>query len=706
MPGYLDMTLARETRASRWHAFAFFLLTSLIVLSYSNSFQASWHLDDYHNIVQNPRLKIDDLNLDSIRNSFYASQDKGLYLGQSLYRPVACLTFGLNWFAGGDRVWGYHLVNVAIHIAAAYFLYLTIGLLLSTGQGRLENDVDRHFVALLGAVLWAVNPIQTQAVSYIVQRMASLSAMFYVAAVYAYLRMRTARTQGGQLLSACSCASCFLLALGSKENAALLPASLVLIEFIFFQDLGNPKIRKMFWGGAALSLVAVVGLGLWAWHFGALKEYLSYSQRPFSLSERLLTQPRVLVLYLSQIIYPAPTRLSIEHDVAVSTSWVDPWTTLPSILVVVALIGLGFLRVHRQPLLSFAILFYFLNHLIESTIIPLELVFEHRNYLPSFFLFAPLALALRRGLNCYQSRRSSMRYILTAGLSLWIIGLGSATYIRNMAWADEQTLWEDAMQKAPQSARPVHNLAWGHFERIGRSDIALELYRRAFDLRSPSRTQKAMTLNNMAGIYYSWGNYSKAIDLWERAAALAPEVELLEFRLALSLAKHGNLQSASERMDTILAKRPHMADYNYLKGSILLKQGRLESSLAFYRKAFRSSPHNPKAARQLGIVLAHMNHPDRAEMFFARALAGKPDDPKSLVWVALINAGRDKVELGKYTERIVSLVTFDQLVMQLEDVPLSFLPQKQTLIGFLEGKIASAPFSASGTKNTHLILAD
>jgi tetratricopeptide (TPR) repeat protein len=686
------MKLIDEKCSACRHGFALFLLTSLLLLTYSNSFQASWHLDDYHNIVDNPRLKVHDLNLDSIRNTFYSSHDQGRYLAKSLYRPVACLTFGLNWFAGGDRVWGYHLVNVGIHIAAACFLYQTLFLLLSFGRSRLENESDRYFVALLGAVLWAVNPIQTQAVTYVVQRMASLSAMFCIVSIYWYIKARTHRSLAVRILSGALCGLCFLLAAGSKENAALLPASLVLIEFIFFQDLNHSKIRKIFWGGAALSFIAVIVIGAWAWHAGVLQGYLNYDQRPFSLSERALTQPRVLIHYLSQLLYPAPTRLSIEHDVVVSTSLLYPLTTLPSILLVAALVGLGFYLMPRKPFLSFAILFYFLNHLIESSIIPLELVFEHRNYLPSMFLFAPLALALKWAINHYRSRRSPMSYVLISAMVLWIVGLGSGTFIRNMAWADEQTLWEDAMQKAPLSARPVHNLAWGYFERIGRNDIALELYRRALKLGNHSIVQKAMIQNNMAGIHYLRGDYATAIDLWQQASTQAPTVELLEFRLALTEAKAGNLQTASERIDTLLAKQPDKADYNFLKGSVLLKQGRVESSLEFYRNAYRRSPQNAKAARQLGIVFAQMQRLDRAAMFFERSLADNPSDTKSLVWLAIINLTRDNAKGQKSADRLMSNLTLDQIraqLDQLDDPRLFFGSQKQALQALLADKLAS-----------------
>ena len=183
--------------------------------------------------------------------------------------------------------------------------------------------------------------------------------------------------------------------------------------------------------------------------------------------QRLMTEPRIVVFYLSQIFYPIISRYSIEHDIAVSTSLLDPWSTLPGIILVLVLIGIGLSQMRKRPILSFAILFFFLNHVIESSIIPLELVFEHRNYLPSLFLFLPVAVAIKWLLDYYKKRNRSLAVILVAFVTILLILLGTGTYTRNRVWLTERTLWEDAAKKAPGSNRPLHNLAWAYYERIG-----------------------------------------------------------------------------------------------------------------------------------------------------------------------------------------------------------------------------------------------
>ncbi len=391
---------------------AFALLFFLVFLIYSNTFQASWHLDDYHNILNNPRLKIENLQPQSIIQTFYASFDRGQYSKSKIYRPVACLTFALNWYFGQDNPFGYHLINIAIHFSTAFLLFLTILTLFESPNLRRKYKGSEYFIALLAAVLWAINPIQTQAVTYIVQRMASMAAMFYIAGIFFYLKARLDDSRSARILFYLGCCLAFIFALGSKENAVLLPISLILVEFIFFQDLSRPHTRRAFFAIIAGGAIVIGVVGALLFINGNPLGVLSYSHRPFTPLQRLLTEPRIVFFYLSQIFYPVATRLSIEHDISVSTSIMDPWSTIPSLIAVFLLIGIGLWQMRKRPVLSFAILFFFLNHAVESTIIGLELAFEHRNYLPSLFLFFPVAMGLKWLLDFYRDKKSLMHHVL------------------------------------------------------------------------------------------------------------------------------------------------------------------------------------------------------------------------------------------------------------------------------------------------------
>ena len=164
---------------------ALLLLLALIFLVYSNTFNASWHMDDFPNITQNSRLHLKKLGADEIAATFFANPVPGR--SNQIYRPVACLTFALNWYFGQQDVRGYHIVNISIHLLTAFFLYLTVLSVFETPNLKNRFSGNQQFIAFLTAALWAVNPVQTQAVDYIVQRMTILAALFYLLGIYLYI---------------------------------------------------------------------------------------------------------------------------------------------------------------------------------------------------------------------------------------------------------------------------------------------------------------------------------------------------------------------------------------------------------------------------------------------------------------------------------------------------------------------------------------
>lgn len=669
---------------------ALLLLALLIFFIYSNTFYASWHLDDYHNITQNPRLKIRNFTPESLSKTFYAAHDRGLYLGNTLYRPIPCLSFALNWYFGESNLFGYHLVNIIIHFLTAFMLFLTILSLFNSPNLKNKYQDSAYFIALFSAVIWAVNPLQTQAVTYVVQRMASMAAMFYILGMYFYIKGRLNRFRINQIFCYLGSFLGFTLAVASKENAVIFPFALILVEIVFFQDLSRSRIRKAFlWAMFAGSILLILAGVLILFH-GVPQWFLeTYEGRLFTPLQRLMTEPRVLIFYLSQLFYPVPTRLSIEHDISVSTSLLHPWTTLPSIIIVVMLIVFGFLQLRKQPLLSFAILFFFLNHLIESTIIGLELVFEHRNYLPSMFLFLPVAASFKRLLDYYRNQKRSMYLILITFLTLVVMGFGIGTYIRNMAWATEESLWTDATEKAPESSRACHNLAWGYFELTGQYDMAMDLYPRCLQLKPHSKYHKALTLNNMASICFKRKDFEKAAELWEKAFNNHPKLEFLRYRLAMALASKGDLGPASAHLDDLISKRPTKADYNFLKGSILLKQQRYQEALPYLRKVLKQKPDSIKAMTKLGMAFHHMKDYRRAELFFKNAHSRDPEDIAVLLWLIEINLKTDdRIESGRYMNKLLSLHDVNSVVSGINNVATGMpLSSKELLIHEIASKL-------------------
>jgi tetratricopeptide (TPR) repeat protein len=654
-----------------------------ICLIYSNTLNSAWQLDDYHNITENPAVQLSSLDKDSIIKSIYAAPTK-----ENLYRPVAYLTFGLNWYFGQDEVSGYRIVNIVVHIFTAVFLFFTVLLLFQTSRLKKWDQKNAYFIALLSASLWAVHPIQIQAVTYIVQRMASMAALFYIIGILCYLKARTVSCKRSQLLFVLLCAISYLLAMGSKNNAILLPASLLLLEFLFFQDLTQKRTQKLavtvFLGIA----VAISIIGVFLFLDGNPEKIVKgYENRPFTIFERILTQPRIILFYLSQIFYPVASRFSITHDVMYSTSFFTPWTTLPSIVIVLLFLAVALWRIKKNPILSFAILFYFGNHAIESSIIPLEMIFEHRNYLPSFFLFVPVSIGIKKAFDHYYTAQKPMYYFLIFSVCVVLIGVGTSTYIRNWDWRSAKSIWEDAMQKAPNSARPLHNLAWGYYAPTGQLDKAIELYERALRLQGNQVAFKLPIYNNLANIHYSeLQDYEKAIEYSRKAIDILPDHGKANFLLCRSLSKLGHYQSALARLSFLIKNYPKNMEYTFLQGNILLKTNKFEEALSCFQKCLKTVPGNYKYLMGVGLGLTQMGYHKRGYWYLKQAWQVRDKEGELLIALAdnRIKAGQIE-QAEKWIKRLVNKIgpdTIETFIKESAQDPLG-VPAEYDKIGDL-----------------------
>lgn len=634
---------------------AFILLLFIIIPIYSNTYNASWHLDDEPNIENNSKLHIDNLMPSTLYRTFFA------YPGDSkaLYRPLPCLTFALNWYFSQDDPTGFHIVNIVIHILTAFFLFITCIALFRTPalKGRYPDQAV-YFISLLSAVLWAVNPVQTQAVTYIVQRMAAMAAMFYILALYFYIQARTCQTPHRRILLYFGCLFSFLCALGSKENAATFMLVLPAVEIAFFQHskLSKSKtaVYRLVTGISIFLLLLIIAI----YSKGDLYNLIGeYGHRYFSPMERVLTEFRILIFHLSQLIYPLPQRLSIAHDIPISTSLLEPWTTLPAILSVFILIAIAIVFIKKRPIIGFAILFFFTNHLVESTVIQLELIFEHRNYLPSAFLFLPVALGFWQLLNHYTDNSPFMHTVLVIFMTLSIGLLSMGTYIRNWDWLNERTLWQDAMLKAPKHARPPNviaiDLAWGKNRTPINRQRGLYLLKKSMALYKPSKYLEAGILGNIAMIYFQQGDFENAVQYYRRAMAVDPHIKKIRYDMASMFALMQRWDDANAHLDFLLDKVKDRADWLNLKGLILLWQNQPQHALSYLRPALYLAPEKPPIWLNIGVALTMIGEYPNGRWFLNRARQLAPDDV--ITFFSLIEnrvRGRDLRSAAYFADRL------------------------------------------------------
>ncbi|CAK8714460.1 Tetratricopeptide repeat-containing protein [Candidatus Electronema halotolerans] len=606
----------------------FLLFFSIVVLSYSNSLNTTWQFDDAPNILNNSKLHVSELTFQQLSATLRAHPA----IPNKIYRPLPCLTLGLNWYFGQDNVFGYHVVNLAIHILTGWFLFLTLHLLLRIYYKK-KRYPPQFFAAaaLLATLFWALAPIQTQAVTYIVQRMAAMAAMFSIIAIYAYLRGKTA-DQGKKYLWFVLCLVSFCAALGSKENAVLLPASLLLLELSFFYHRISKKYIIFILLIAAATFTTGFffirhGLDISSFHVSKLFSFLDgYDKRSFTLKERLLTEPRIVLMYFSQIVLPNVQRLSIEHDIVLSTSLFSPWTTLPAILTIFLAVSSSLFFLKKHPLFCFPVLFFFLNHTVESTIVPLELMFEHRNYLPSLFLFLPVGIVVAHIL--YSTPQQPVFRQITAILctSLFLIISGHATYTRNQAWATEESLWTDAVRKAPNSSRVAHNLGMRYLQ-SSQYQHAYHYFnlslKNAENSPTPETTKK-ISLSGMGSVSYMLGRYQQALMFFDECLDIDKKDEACLKNKVLSLLDLGYPEKALPAAHKLTVEYPTYPAYQYLAALSAYRVGDIDTSLQRLQKIVKQGLNNHEGMYLTGILLAKSGAYKNSLLFLQRAIRLSP----------------------------------------------------------------------------------
>ena len=636
-----NLTPESHLSARRKNVFAILAIIILVLSVYSNTFNASWHFDDDQNIQKNTPLHLNEIKWDKIKGTFFAFPNAA----GKLYRPVVCLSLAANYYFGKLNVFGYHVVNISIHIIASIFLFLLIYNTLNLPLLKDKYGTDSYFIAFLATLLWAINPVQTQAVTYIVQRMASMAGMFYIMSMYFYLKGRTSQTNRLKAAHFIMCLTCALFAFGSKENTAMLPFSIFLFDLLLIKGITKENIRKNAWVFLALILIplalAVILKGP-SILFDPVTSLSAYGNRPFTLMQRLLTEPRIILFYISLLLYPMPIRLSICHDIDISQNLIDPPMTLIAISLIVLVLFVTVIKCKKWPFICYCIMFFFLNHLIEGSVFPLELIFEHRNYIPSMLFFVPIAILLSRGIRHF-SYRKTMKLIMISFVVLLIIGIGNSTFLRNFVWKTEGTLWADAVEKAPELIRPHLNLG-NFYSSVDMTENAIAEYKTAILKNSSvNKTDKYLNYYNIGLEHQHMGNYDKALRYYQVTESNYPSHADTHNNKAIILVKKGLLKEA-ERAFRLAIKydvNSIIAQRNF--ALLLLKDNRLDEAIEHLERSYIISPNDAQTLAGLGYAYRATGSNGRAFFLFDKSLHLKNHDPKVRLYLAEIyyRSGRD-----------------------------------------------------------------
>ena len=578
------------------------LLALTVIFIYGRTLSGPFIFDDRNNILENPHIRISQINLHNLASAAFDSPSHG--------RPVANISFALNYYIHRYNVVGFHTVNVIIHIINGILLYFFVQTTFRTPALR-SRYAHYKWIAFFTAAIWLVHPLQTQSVSYIVQRMNSLAAMFYILSFLCYAQLRLKPQKRSKRWWLFGCILSGILGLGTKQNTATLPFFLLLYEWYFFRDLSLKWLKDHLALLAGLllllTIVGLIFLGLEPLD----KIWAGYAVRSFTPVQRLLTEMRVVIFYIGLFFWPHPSRLNLDHDFALSYSLTDPMTTLFSMLAIALLLVLAAAMAKNQRMISFGILWFLGNLVIESSIFALEIIFEHRLYLPSMMCSLMVVLLVDRW-----AKPVWLKPLIVCALT---IVFAAWAYERNQVWSDRITIWEDCVKKSPHKARPYNNLGAALAD-DGQYSKAIEQYHKALQINPYYPKAYA----NLGFALAKQGKVEESIAQFLKASQLQPgDYETLS-NLGVTLIMQKRYAEAIKYLSEAVELNPYFAKAHNNLGVALNREGRAEEAIDHYSTALKLDPEYAEAYNNLGVALANQGRYEEAISQFSAALKINP----------------------------------------------------------------------------------
>lgn len=572
------------------NVFALSFICLLGVAVYGHTLHVPWYLDDIAAIVEN--RTIHDLPT-AISQTFSGT------------RGIADLTFAFNYHFTGTEVVGYHLVNILVHLITACLVFLIFKRIFR----------DRELLALAGALIFVAHPLQTQAVTYIVQRMTSLAALFFFLAIYLFILFREhSQSRSLRWLYYALALLSGALAIFTKQNTAVLPLALLLLDRYFLQNTqpltlqrsalyASPFALAPLWLGVQFLLLPMAsGSGLE--NIGGMPDLVHLrNNTPLNY---LVTQFSVVFIYLRFLIFPYGQALDYDVPIVTELLTLQNATALLGILVLFA--AAIFLR-RRNPWISAGILWIFLGLAVESTLIPLDPVFEHRIYI-SMFGFAMVVLAAIMKL--------PQRIAIASGLVI-IAALSILTWQRNNLWNDPVAFAEDNLRRAPMSERVHLDLANAYMKN-NRISEAQQLYERALEINP----DYVLIHINLSRVYAAQKDYQKGVDILLEGLRRNPNHFRLHNNLAVLYNDLGKPFEALAHLQKGVALEPYNARVHFNLAIAYERIGRREEAIAHYRQSIALDPSEPMAYFNLGLVQYRMGEMQPALQSFMKALELNP----------------------------------------------------------------------------------
>lgn len=648
----------------KYHLLAVLTIIVLSVIVYSNTFNVPFHYDDRPVIVENPNIK-DFNNISDI-------------LFHNPFRPILSLSFALNYYFNKLNPFGYHVVNLIFHILNGLLIYILILLTLSNSSTGFETSSTIPFqISFFVSLIFSLHPIQTESVTYISSRSEVMCTSFYLLSIIFFLKfLKSAKIKIlfylGSLIS-------FLISLGIKEIAITLPVTLMLFEYLFLSKKSQATktlpdfLRKKWYHFFFLLIIPVIFIirYLILGAFGHPKFHRS-------LFPHFLTQSHVIINYIKLLFLPV--NLTIDRVFPLFQTLFEASTIL-AIVTVFFIIIFSFKNIKKSPLLSFSILWFFVT-LSPTSLIPLEDSMSERwLYLPSigFCLFLVFIFQILQG-------KFMPRIFSICIFSIIILLFATNTYYRNIAWQSEYSLWEDALRKTHNKARPYLALGYLKFKE-GKYEEAIDYYRKSIELFPTAEAynnlaytlskyntsnsnyltvikllEKSISLRrgnykaylNIGDIYSTKQDYDNAIINYKKALEINPKFSAAYWSIGLIDEKMGRMNEALKRYKNAVRFAPLDIKALYSLGTLCLNTGQYANAINTLERLISLSPDNPDAYYNLGLCYYYIGDYKKAVEAYQQSLKINPykADIHNSLGISLLMVGRLDMAMQEYAVAI------------------------------------------------------
>jgi len=581
--------------------FSVILISCLGLIVYSNTFHASFQFDDKPSITDNYAIKHLD-NIPEIFNSWPC-------------RFLTYLSLAINYHFQQLDVLGYHLFNIIVHLGSAVLLWWFVLLTLSTPVmkgNKIAPFADE--IALFSALVFVSHPVQTEAVTYIVQRASSLAGLFYLASLCLYVKARLLQEGnpnsrlGRQIYILALITT--VLTMFTKEMVITLPVMMLLYEAFFFKTKKGLNWKALMPFLLTIIVIPATMVATKYIDFHGMRRAVEGPQGITPI-EYLLTQFRVLVTYIRLDFLPLNQNLDYEY--AVSKSIFD-LATFSSLLILTGILYSAQRLFLNYRLLSFSILWFFLTLLPESSVIPIrDVIFEHRLYLP----LAGYCIFLVSGLFYLFPKRS---FATTGMILTLIICINSfLTYERNKVWQDEFHLWDDIVHKSPHKERPV-NTRGTIYDAQGQYDKAIADYDKAIELNPKFDA----AYSNRGNVYNKEGNFTKALLDYGKALQLNPGLDVAYCNRGEIYFKEGDIGRAIQDYDKAISLDPMLGRAYFNRAACYVSLGKAPQAFSDFNKALEINPDNVEGFNNRANLYAQIGNWAQAILDYSQAIRLAP----------------------------------------------------------------------------------